>query len=312
MKIAVIGSGAMGLLFGSKLADAGNDVTMVDVVPAVIEKLNKSGIQLKFGDDEKTIPVKASFAEDMKEKVDLAILFTKTIYSKSALDACHTYVGDDTWVMTMQNGLGNIELIQNYVDEDKIVAGVTTFDSDLIEPGHAVSSGKGYLKIMSANGKMSPELEKINQTLDDAGLGSKIVEDVMVAIWEKVAFNAAINATTAVCHIPCGGMAATPESTALVYKIADETCRIANAHGVKADADSVKATLKSTIFELHKTHFTSMAQDVLRKRKTEAAFISGGIWKKAQEIGLEAPYNETLYCLLHTIENTYDLQKSEM
>lgn len=239
------------------------------------------------------VHVKASFAEDMTEKVDLAILFTKTIYSKSALDACKTYVGENTWMVTMQNGLGNIELIQNYVAEDKIVAGVTTFGADLIEPGHTVSSGKGYLKIMSADGKVTPELEKINQTLDDAGLGSKIVDDVMVAIWEKVAFNAAINATTAVCHIPCGGMGATPESTELCYKIADETCRIANAHGVKADADSVKATLKSTIFELHQDHFTSMAQDVLKKRKTEAAFISGGIWNKAKEIGMEAPYNET-------------------
>lgn len=308
MKIAVIGSGAMGLLFGSKLAKAGNDVTMVDVVPAVIDKINQQGIHLEFGGSDEFVPVKAHYAQDMTEPVDLAILFTKTIYSKAALDACSTYVGQDTWMLTMQNGLGNIELMENYVSKDKIIAGVTTFGADLVAPGHTVSSGHGYLKIMSANGHVSEELKMIDQTLKAAGLGSQIAHDVMTAIWEKVAFNAAINATTAVCRVPCGGMGATPEGVALCFKIAEETCRIAAAHGVQTDVEDVKKTLHSTIFELHKEHLTSMTQDVLHKRRTEAAYISGGVLKKAQELGLEAPYNETLYCLLHTIESTYDMR----
>ena len=309
MKIAVIGSGAMGLLFGSKLAEAGNDVTMIDVVPAVLETLNADGIHLEWGDEDKFIPVKAKRAEEMDEKVDLAILFTKTIYSKSALDACSTYVGKDTWMLTMQNGLGNIELMSNYVDYDKIVAGVTTFGADLIKPGHTKTSGKGYLKIMTANGKVSDELEAINKVLVDAGLGSQIVDDVMVAIWEKVAFNAAINATTALLHVPCGGMGAVPEGAEICYKVSDETCRVANALGIKADAAAVRETLRKTIFELHQDHFTSMAQDILNHRKTEAAFIPGGVYMQAKNAGIDAPYNEMLYALLHVAENTYDLQK---
>ena len=309
MKIAVIGSGAMGLLFGARLAEAGNDVTMIDVVPAVLEELSTNGIHLEFGDSDKQIPVKASRAEEMTEKVELAILFTKTIYSKSALDACSSYVGEDTWMLTMQNGLGNIELMSNYVDYNKIVAGVTTFGADLVKPGHTRTSGKGYLKIMSANGEVTPELEAINQVLVDAGLGSQIVDDVMVAIWEKVAFNAAINATTALLHIPCGGMGAVEEGSEICYKVSDETCRVANALGVKADAAAVRETLRKTIFELHQDHFTSMAQDILNHRKTEAAFIPGGVYMQAKKAGIEAPYNEMLYALLHVAENTYDLQK---
>lgn len=308
LKIAVIGSGAMGLLFGAKLAQSGNDVTMVDVVPAVIDRINQQGIHLEFGGEETHVPVKARYAQDMEAPVDLAILFTKTIYSKPALDACGSYVSPDTWMLTMQNGLGNIELMENYVSKSKIVAGVTTFGADLKGPGHTVSSGQGYLKIMSANGQVSAGLERIDQALSEAGLGSQIVDDVMVAIWEKVAFNAGINAASAVCRVPCGGMGAVPEGAELCYKIADETCRIANAHGVHARPEEVKETLRKTIFELHRDHLTSMTQDILNKRKTEAAFISGGVLQKARELGLEAPYNETLYCLLHTIESTYDLQ----
>jgi 2-dehydropantoate 2-reductase len=309
MKIAVIGSGAMGLLFGAKLAEAGNDVTMIDVVPEVLEELRANGIHLEFGDSDKQIPVKASRAEEMTETVDLAILFTKTIYSASALDTCKTYVGEDTWMLTMQNGLGNIELMSNYVDYNKIVAGVTTFGADLIKPGHTKTSGKGYLKIMSANGEVTDDLRAINQVLVHAGLGSQIVDDVMVAIWEKVAFNAAINATTALLHVPCGGMGVVAEGEEICYKVSDEACAVANALGIKADAASVRETLRKTIFELHQDHFTSMAQDVLNKRKTEAAFIPGGVYMQAKNAGLEAPYNEMLYKLLLVAENSYDLQK---
>lgn len=308
MKIAVIGSGAMGLLFGAKLSLNGNDVTMIDVVPDVIEKLKNKGIFLEFGTSKENVPVKARFAEEMDAPVDLAILFTKTIYSKSALENCSSYIGPETYVLTMQNGLGNVELMSQYIDYDKIIVGVTTFGADLLGAGHTATSGKGYLKIMSANGKRSDGLTQINQILFDAGLGSKIVDDVMIAIWEKVAFNAGINATSALCRVPCGGMGATPEGTELCYKIAEETCRIANAHGVKANIEDVKENLRTTIFELHKDHLTSMTQDIIHKRKTEAAFISGGVLHKAREIGLEAPYNEVLYCLLHTVESTYDQQ----
>lgn len=308
LKIAVIGSGAMGLLFGAKLAQAGNDVTMVDVVPAVIDRLNQEGIHLEFGGEDAYVPVKARYAQEMEEPADLAILFTKTLYSKAALDACGSYVSPETWMLTMQNGLGNIELMERYVSRERIIAGVTTFGADLKEPGHTISSGRGYLKIMSANGQVSPGLERIDRVLKAAGLGSQIVDDVMAAIWEKVAFNAGINAVSAVCRVPCGGMGKVPEGAELCYKIAEETCRIANAHGVPAQAEEVKETLRKTIFELHKNHLTSMTQDVLNKRKTEAAFISGGVLQKARELGLEAPYNETLFCLLHTIESTYDLQ----
>lgn len=309
MKIAVIGPGAMGLLFGAKLAQAGNDVTMVGTNPAVITRINQEGIHLEFGCENTYVPVNARCAQEMDSPVDLAVLFTKTICSKAALDACGSYVSPETWMLTMQNGLGNIELIERYVSRDKIIAGVTTFGADLKEPGYTVSSGQGYLKIMSANGQFSSGLERVDRVLKEAGLGSQIVDDVMTAIWEKVAFNAGINAVSAVCRVPCSGVGVVLEGVELCYKIAEETCRIANAHGAAARAEKVKEILRKTIFELHRDHLTSMTQDILNKRKTEAAFINGGVLQKARELGLDAPYNETLYALLHTIESTYDLQR---
>lgn len=308
MKIAVIGAGAMGTLFGGRLAMAGNDVTMVDVVPAVLDAINQDGIILEDEGGRHVIPVKAKKAEEMKEKAEVVILFTKTLYSRSALEKAHTFIGEDTYILTLQNGLGNIELISEFVKIDKILVGVTNYASDVKGPGKISSHGSGYVKIMAANGKISEMTAKVNETLVNAGFRSEITEDVFIAIWEKVGFNAAINSTTAICHVPCGGVGKVQEGRFLAAKIAEETARVANAHGVKVSAEAIISSLENT-YEAHKDHFTSMAQDVQKRRKTEIRFINGGIVDKAKEKGIEVPYTETVYDLLRVIEETYDIQE---
>ena len=307
MKIMVIGSGAMGMLFGGRMAQIGNEVTMIDVVPEVVDKLNKDGIILESEDGVSEIPVKAAFAKDIDEKAELVLVFTKTIYSRAALEGAKHIFDENTIVLTCQNGLGNIELISEFVPYENIIAGVTTFAGDVEGLGKVSSHGSGYTKIMTASGEETEMLTKVDELLKAAGLNSEIVPDVMVAIWEKVAFNAAINATTAVCKAPCGAMAVTEEGKNLVYAIAREAAAVANAHGVKASEQRIIDTLTNT-FTAHEGHFTSMSQDILNKRKTEVEFINGGIVKKAKEVGIEVPYTESLFALIKTIENTYDMQ----
>lgn len=198
------------------------------------------------------------------DAVDIAILFTKTLYSRSALEGARTFIGRNTYVLTLQNGLGNVELIHEFVDMDKILV--------------------------------------------DAGFNAQITEDVFVAIWEKVGFNAAINSTTAIVHAPCGAIGSVEEGRDLAEKIATETAKVANAHGVNVNAQDIIKSLENT-YVAHKDHFTSMAQDVLKKRKTEVRFINGGIVKKAKEKGIEVPYIEAVYDLLRIIEDTYEMQE---
>lgn len=162
-------------------------------------------------------------------------------------------------------------------------------------------------KIMSADLRRSEFLEKVSRLLSDAGFHTAIAEDIYTAIWEKAGFNAAINATTAVCRVPCGGVGSVEEGRRLAAKIAEETAMVARACGVKASAESIIRSLENSYTE-HKNHFTSMAQDVGNKKKTEVGFINGGIVKKAKEKGIEVPYTEAVYDLLRVIEETYDMQ----
>ena len=308
MKIAVIGAGAMGTLFGGRLAMAGNDVTMVDVVPAVLEAMNKDGIELEDETGVHKIPVAAKRAEEMTEEVDLAILFTKTLYSRSALEsAAKTFIGKNTYVLTLQNGLGNIELIHEFVDMDKILVGVTNYASDVKGPGKISSKGAGYVRIYTADLEDTEAVHEVHEALMQAGFHAEITRDVYVAIWEKVGFNAAINATTAIVHAPCGAIGAVEEGRFLAAKIAEETAAVGQAHGVDVKAEDIIRSLENT-YVAHKDHYTSMAQDLKNKRKTEARFINGGIVARAKEKGIEVPYTEAVYCLLRTIEDTFDLQ----
>ena len=207
MKLAVIGAGAMGTLFGARLALARNDVTMIDVVPQVIDAINERGILLENEEGLHTVPVAARRAEEMDSKVELAILFTKTVFSRSAMKASGSYIGPDTLVMTLQNGIGNEDILLEFVDRDRILLGVTNYPSNLVGPGHVSSQGNGYVRFMSLNGVRSEELERVENTLRAAGLNASITPDVMEAVWEKVAFNAVMNGTTAVCRLPVRGIA---------------------------------------------------------------------------------------------------------
>ena len=307
MRIAIIGSGAMGMLFGAKLKQSGNEVIMIAKRAELIDKLNKEGIELESERGREIISVRAKRAEEVREDIDLAILFTKSIHTEAAMSSAREYLGKDSYVLTLQNGIGNIEIINKYIPYENILAGVTMFASDVVGNGRINSYGTGYTKIMTANCEENKILGKINKVLDDAGLKSEITPDVFVTIWEKLAFNSAMNASAAICRVPSGGLALTEEGRQLVYNTAKETAAVGRSHGVNVSEERVLDSIKSS-FKEHKDHFPSMAQDVFKKKQTESEFINGNIVKKAREINMPAPYNEVLFALMHTIENTYDIQ----
>ncbi len=304
-KTAVIGAGAMGILFGGKLAETGNDITMIDVVPAVIDSINQNGIIIEENGQEKRISVPARRAEEMTEAVDLVILFTKTLYSRSALESAKGFIGRDTYVMTLQNGLGNEELIQEFTAQEKIIVGVTNYNSDVKGPGRISTQGEGYVKFMSADGKHRKILDEILAMLNDAGFQAEITQDVFEAIWEKAAFNAAVNSTTALCRLPLGAVGSVEEGRLLTKRIAEEAAMTAEACGIRIDPEKIVESI-AYAFQAHRDHYPSMAQDVLAHRKTEARFINGEIVKRAKQKGIHVPFTEAVYDLLRVVEDTYD------
>jgi 2-dehydropantoate 2-reductase len=304
MRIAVVGAGAMGMLFGGRLAQAGNDVTMVDVVPELLDTLNKNGISLQDEQGTHAIPVAASKGEDLHEKQELVILFTKTLYSRAALEIAGGYIGDETVVLTLQNGLGNAELVGEYVNQDKILVGVTNYASDVVGTGAIRTQGGGYVRLSAADGKPNEAAERVCEALCDAGFSAEVSPEVLVAIWEKVGFNAALNSTTAICRVPVGGIGSSEEGRRIAFEIAREVAEVAQAYGIAADAKRIQGSMEYA-FSHHQDHYTSMAQDVMRKRRTEVDSINGQIVSRAHAKGVDVPYVEAVYLLLKVVESSY-------
>lgn len=311
LKIAVVGAGAMGCLFGAKMVLAGHDVVMVDVVKGQIDAINQNGLLMESEQGKQILNMSASFASEIQEPVDLILLFTKTNYSRDALKSAVSFIGDNTYVMSLQNGLGNDDIISEFVPVERIILGVTKCSSDMVAPGHIRCQSAGYIKFMSVNGQHTDMLKNIHESMLSSGLRSQITSDVFIDIWEKVAFNAAINSASAAVRLTCGGIGGVEEGRDLVQTILHETVKVANARGVAAREEAVMKSIEDA-YTVHKDHLTSMAQDILRKRLTEIKAINGAIVREAEKAGVEAPVTKVLYWMIRILEQTYDKQVFEL
>ena len=303
MDIVILGSGAMGCLFGGRLTEAGHRVVLVDRWREHLDAINRNGLFLETREGSRSINIPARTVEQLDAPPELLVVFTKSIHTVQALDSARHLLGKETWVLTLQNGLGNVEAIEAFVPRSRIIVGMTTWPSDLLGPGRVRSLGEGHTRILAADGRVTPPLEHISHCLAQAGLACEISTEVFAAIWEKLAFNAALNCLTAVTGLPVGGVGATTEGRELAYAIAREVVAVAHRKGIGASEATVIATIEDA-FRDHGDHLPSMLQDIQAGRKTEIEAISGAVIREAHVLGMAVPTTLSLYRLVRMLEQT--------
>lgn len=302
MQITVLGAGAMGSLFGGLLAEQGHAVELLDVNPAHIERVQTQGLTLETDDKGKRcLHVPIARPEDAGLKPDCLIIFTKTLHTANALKAARSVLHDDVLVLTLQNGLGNVEKVTDFVPVSQVAVGVTTVPADMVAPGHVHSHGEGHIRMMMANGQHSDRLAALAQALTGAGLSSTIDQTVQAAIWQKVAFNAALNTVCAVGDCTVGQVGKTTGARSLAHRIATEVLAVATARGLKVDEEGLHATLDHAL-DHHVHHKPSMLQDLLAGRPTEIDAINGEVLRAARELGVSTPCTEALDALVRLRE----------
>lgn len=305
MRIAILGAGAMGGLYGGSLALVGHEVVFLDVSQATIDAINQKGLSLTTNAGSHIIKAKACTAQEAEGPFDLMILFTKTIHSESALESAKRLFDENILVLSLQNGLGNQEVIEKFLPQNQILIGMTGYPADAKGPGVVESHGSSFTAFMNADGVITGKARQIADEITKAGLSGTVTPDVYVYIWEKVSFNAAVNSLTSVTRLPCGVMAE-KGGRELAFALAQEGVDTANALGYKVDGAKVREMLEHAFVD-HYNHKPSMLQDVLAKRQTEIAFISGAIAAAAQKAGVPAPINQTLATLVSILQNSYDI-----
>ncbi|MCA8037831.1 2-dehydropantoate 2-reductase [Burkholderia arboris] len=310
MKIAILGAGAMGSLFGGRLAESGEAVTLIDVNDAHLEAIRRDGLRIDDDRGERRIrtlhamrpeAANADAADTPDTPFDLLIVFTKSLHTRAALDGVRALLTPDTFVLTLQNGLGNVETVNAFVPIERILVGVTTWPADAAGPAHVRSHGAGTVRMMTADGAARPFAAAVADALSRAGLACTLDADVWAAIWEKVAFNAALNTVCAATGCTVDQLGHHHDGPRLALAIAAETAAVARAKGIAVDGARIARNVEHAIRD-HRGHRPSMLQDVLAGRRTEIDAISGKVVAAARETGVAVPHAETLLALVRLID----------
>ena len=308
MRIAILGAGAMGSLFGGLLAESGEAVTLIDVNDAHLDAIRRDGLRIDDDRGERTLralhvlrPEVANTQASPDTPFDLLIVFTKSLHTRHALDGVRALLSPFTYVLTLQNGLGNVETLNAFVPIERILVGVTTWPADLAGPGHVHSHGAGVVRMMTADGAERSFAAAVADALSRAGLACSLDADVWAAIWEKVAFNAALNTLCAVTGCTVDQLGEHHDGPRLAQAIAAETAAVARAKGIAVDGERIARNVEHAI-RAHRGHRPSMLQDVLAGRRTEIDAISGKVVAAAREAGVAVPHAETLLALVRLID----------
>lgn len=305
MKIAIIGSGAMGSLYGGILAEEGHEVYFIDVFEEHIKQVNEKGLCIVEKGKERYIKnIKAT--TDAKEvgEVDLAIVFVKSTVTDIAVEQNKAVIGKDTIVLTLQNGIGNIEKISKYVDKSQIIAGTSANGASMLEPGKIKHAGNGGTVIGEIDGQVTNRIKKLKEILDVEKLGPcEVSDNVMGLIWDKLLVNVGINALTAVTGLKNGQLLEYKETEEILEKLVNEGIQVAKALGIKlkyTTPEHCKNVCKATA-----ENTSSMLADVLNKRRTEIMNINGAIVREGKRLGIPTPVNQVMANLVLLKEKSY-------
>lgn len=294
-RVIVVGAGAMGCLFAARLALSGRHVTVVDVDRERLAVIAREGIRLHDAAGERIVKVEARTAAET-DRADLVLLFTKAMHSRSAIASVAHLADGWCCALTLQNGLGNAEAIAEVFPLANVLAGVTDWPADFSPPNAVAAHGTGHVWLGAVDPAGRPFAEAAVALLDAAGMGAQHDPQVLAAIWEKAAFNAALNALSTILLLPVGGLD-TVEGRSMAIAVFDETIAVAASKGISMDRARLLAKMDFALAN-HKAHKPSMLQDRMAGRLTEIDAINGEIVNAARAAGLAAPVTSTLAALV--------------
>jgi 2-dehydropantoate 2-reductase len=297
MKVIVLGAGAMGCLYGAALHRAGEDVTLIDVNREHLVAINARGLELETRAGTEHLPIPARMPGELGDRADLVLVFTKTFHTDAALAGIAAALGPDTWLLSLQNGLGNDARLAAHAEKSRVLVGTSSLPSDLVGPGRVRSHGEGGTRLYPAFGGDPAFAEAVGRQLTAGGLPTMLEPAIHEAIWSKAIFNAAMNPLCALTRRTPGFLARHAESRAMITAAVDEGVAVALANGIGVEPRPIHDLTEVSMTD-HADHEASMLQDVKAGRRTEVDAINGAIVEAGRAAGVPAPTLETLWRLV--------------
>lgn len=321
MRIAIVGSGAMGTILGAFLARKGYNLELVDTNKEHVDALNEHGAKI-IGTQEFTVSVTAITPDQMSGIYDLAILFTKQTANHIVLPSLLSFLNEDSIVCTLQNGVPEPS-VASYVGVQRTIGGASNWSATFEGPGVSnltqdLENTASSFDLGEMGGSITPRVREVANILGEIGRPVKLADSLMASRYGKLVLNACVSGMSAVCGITFGEVLENPIARACVSHISNEVKKICEANGYKLPivlgySMDTLALKDQAMFEENGRMFmelyqpawsgkASMLQDLEKGLSTEVKMINGFVSDGGRQHGIPTPFNDKVVEIITKIE----------
>jgi len=308
MRYLILGTGALGSVFGGLLKHSGQSVAFLGRGPH-FEELKGRGLVIDgIWGEYRLGPVATPEAPGADLKLyDVILLCVKSFHTQEACRQARPYLADDGLIISVQNGLGNLEIIAGAFGLARTIGARVIFGAQVMEPGRVTVTVYADRVLL---GGLSPEapgemLEVVAADLNRAGIPAAVVDNILTHIWAKVIYNCALNPLGAILGGPYGVLGEDPETRELMRRIIEEIYQVAGGKQVSLSPAGAAEYFQHFLEDLvppTASHWPSMWQDLRAGRRTEIEALNGAICRYGAELGVATPYNEAVSRLMRFLE----------
>lgn len=296
MQFVVIGAGNMGCVYGANLARIGQDVALIDAWTEQAERIAAHGLRLDGLTGDFTVRPSATVHAADAPPADVVLICVNAYATPQAAEAARAVLKPSGCCLTLQNGVGNVEILSEALGAERVLAGLSFHSGDLVEPGFVRHTNNGPTYLGELDRARTERLARIEALFAEAGLNPVVVEDIVATLWGKFVHNCGINALCALTGLRPDQIQTVPELDEFQTGIIEEAAALVRAKGIALpDADPV-AAIKT--YCAGKSHRPSMLQHLDRGQRTEIDSLNGFVARESARLGLSAPCNDALTRLM--------------
>jgi 2-dehydropantoate 2-reductase len=299
MRVAILGAGSMGSLFGGYLSQH-HEVWLIDSNRGKVDAIRSKGVTIQEPDGDHIFHPNAVSDASSLDPMDLVIVFVKAIHSQDALRSNRHLIGEKTYLMSLQNGAGHEDTLSGFISRNRLIIGTTQHNSSLTMPGRIHHGGGGSTRIGLLEGD-SAVLEPIAEELRKSGLDTAVSDNIQREIWKKLFLNASASALTAILQVKLGYIVENVHAWLLAQRLIEEAVAVARADNQDFDPAQVIADVRGVLVNAREG-FTSIYADIRNGVQTEVDVISGFVVRTAKRLGVEVPNHEVVVELIHALE----------
>ncbi len=307
MKILILGAGALGSALGGVLAEAGHEIWLITRNAAHVGAICQHGLTLREAGVDRVVRLHASTNARDAGLVGGVIVLVKSAQTLEAAQTALSSVGEHTWVMSLQNGLGHEEVLAQVFGQAKVLAGKTYCGGQIIAPGHVICGVKGKDThigelAVNAGGALSKRLQEIALTFNGAGMETHMSDNIEGTMWDKLFINVATGALSGITRLSYGLLYQVPELAATAEAAVSEAMAVARAKGVRFDLKQPLDAWRKAGAGLPFEFKASILQTLERGVTTEIDFINGAVVRLGAQLGVATPVNSALVACIKGIE----------